>query len=88
MNRLELLKRQYLQLLDPEQLSIPPPEAMRLPHVQARIYETMFRDGCLVFSPPDRYKLRVLKMLVQRMEDAIADPEEDVGSPTSPCCFL
>ena len=84
MDQSELLKRQYLQLLDPEKLSIPPPELIRLPHVQAQIYETMFRDGCLPFSPPDRYKLRVLKKLVQQMEDAIIDPEEDVGSPTSP----
>jgi len=88
MDQLQLLKRQYLQLLDPEQLSLPPADVIRLPYVQAQIYETMFRDGCLSFPPPDRYKLRVLKMLVQRMEAAIDDPEEDVGSPTLPRCFF
>lgn len=88
MDTVQLLKRQYLQLLDPEQLSLPPPDVIRLPYVQAQIYKTMFREGCLPFSPPDRYKLRVLKMLVQRMEAAIADLEEDVGSPILLRCFF
>lgn len=88
MDQLELLKRQYLQLLDPELLSLPPADVIRLPHVQAQIHETMFRDGCLPYPPPDRYRLRVLKVLVQRMEAAIADPEEDVGSLTLPCFFV
>ncbi|MCJ1246949.1 hypothetical protein MMC30_004160 [Trapelia coarctata] len=60
---------------------------MRLPHVQAKVYETMFRDGCLPFSPPDPYKLRVLKRLVQQMEDAIADPEEDEISDDLTVCL-
>lgn len=88
MDQLELLRRQYLQLLNPEQLCLPAADLIRLPFVQAQIYETMFRDIRLSFSPPDRYKLRVLKMLVQRMEDAIADPEEDVGSPVLSSWFL
>ena len=77
----ELLRRQYQQLLEPEKLDIPPSAIMRKPQVQVQIYETMFKEGGLSFPPPDRYKLRVLKKLLESMEKAIEDPEEDVGCP-------
>ena len=81
MDNLELLKRQFRQLLEPERLSLPSLEQIRIPHVQAYLYETMFREEGLEYPPPDRYGIRVLKMLVERMERAIIDPEEDVGFP-------
>ena len=79
MDNLELLKRQFLQQLEPERLALPSLEQIRLSYVQTYLYETMFREGCLKYSPPDRYGIRVLKMLIEKMERAIIDPEEDVG---------
>ncbi len=78
---IELLRRQYLQLIDPHELAIPSIEALRLPGVQARIHASMFNQAGLRFPPPDRYKYRVLKKLVAAIEQAIVDPEEDVGFP-------
>ena len=74
----ELLKRQYLQLIDPEQLTLPAKALLRLSEIQAQIYHSMFDDSSLIFAPPERYKLRVLKRLVNALEQAILDPEEDV----------
>ncbi|MCJ1379142.1 hypothetical protein MMC17_002242 [Xylographa soralifera] len=77
MDNLELLKRQFLQQLEPERLTLPSTEQIRLPNVQAYLYETMFREECLKYLPPDRYEIRVLKKLIQKMEGALIDPEED-----------
>lgn len=74
----ELLKRQYLQLIDPEQLELPCKELLRLPVTQARIFDEMFDESALVYSPPERYRFRVMKRLVNALEEAIEDPEEDV----------
>ena len=76
--QVELLRRQYLQLIDPNELAIPCNEALRSPDLQGRIYNSMFNETSLRFSPPDRYKFRVLKELVAAIEQAIVDPEEDV----------
>jgi hypothetical protein len=78
-DRMELLRRQYLQLLEPELLAIPGPEMLRRPDVQRQLYKKMFHSESLVFVPNRRYQLRVLKELVTRIENAISDPEEDVG---------
>ena len=76
----ELLKRQYLQLTDPEELTLPRREVLRLPDIQAQIYNDMFNESKIVYAPPERYRFRVLKRLVKALEDAIEDPEEDVGA--------
>ena len=76
----ELLKRQYLQLTDPEELTLPRKEVLRLPDIQAQIYNDMFDESNIFYAPPERYKFRVLKRLVKALEDAIEDPEEDVGA--------
>lgn len=77
----ELLRRQYLQLVDPEQLLLLSQELLRLPDTQAQIFYCLFDESALAYSPPERYKLRVLKRLVNVMEQAIVDPEEDVRVP-------
>ena len=79
--QVELLRRQFLQLVDPNELAIPGSETLRSPDLQARIYNSMFNEANHRVSPPDRYKFRVLKKLVAAMERAIVDPEEDVGFP-------
>lgn len=75
----ELLKRQYLQLTDPEELALPHKEVLKLPDIQAQIYNDMFDESNIIYAPPARYRFRVLKRLVKALEDAIEDPEEDVG---------
>ena len=75
----ELLRRQYLQLIDPERLKLPPPEVLRSPDVQKQIYESMFDDAAINLGPSLRYRCRVLKRLIRAIEDSIQDPEEDVG---------
>ena len=76
----ELLKRQYLQLTDPEELTLPRKEVLILPDIQAQIYNDMFDGSNIMYAPPERYRFRVLKRLVKALEDAIEDPEEDVGA--------
>lgn len=75
----ELLRRQYLQLIDPERLKLPPPEVLRSPDVQKQIHEAMFDDAAIDLGLSLRYRLRVLKRLIRAIEDSIQDPEEDVG---------
>ena len=74
----DLLIRQYLQLMNPEQLSIPAMEVLRLPEIQARIFDSMFKESAIMYPPPLRYRLRVLKRLVRALENSVEDPEEDV----------
>ena len=76
--QIELFRRQYLQLQDPEHLTIPSPDALKNADNQAFLFHSMFRDGCLNFPPPDRYKTRVLKKVIEAIENAMEDPEEDV----------
>lgn len=79
--QIELLCRQFLQLIDPNELAIPGSKALRLPNLQARIYDLMFNEEKLRFSPNGRYKFRVLKKLITAIERAFVDPEEDVCFP-------
>ena len=74
----ELLKRQFLQLMKPEELTLPAKELLRLPDTQAQIYKDLFDESSITNGPPERYKFHVLKRLVKALEDAVADPEEDV----------
>jgi len=78
-SRLELLKRQYLQLLDPKELVWPPRELLRCIHVQSWIFEHLFDQSISKFLPPERYRSRVLKRLLELIESSIEDPDQDVG---------
>ncbi len=74
----ELLRRQYIQLIDPERLTLPSQELLRLPDTQAQIFHSLFDESALSFSPPERYNFRVLKRLISALEEAVVDPDEDV----------
>lgn len=76
--QVELLRRQYLQLVDPGQLLLPSDPLLILPEVQAQIYTTMFQRASIIDMPPDRYRFRVLKRLIDRLEQAFQNPEDDV----------
>lgn len=79
--QIDLLQRQYFQLIEPEQLTLPAIQILRSPDVQARLFERLFNTNNISFPTPDRYKFRVLKRIVCALEQSINDPNEDV-------CFL
>ena len=82
--QVELLRRQYLQMLEPDKLTLPSMEELKSPQTQAHIFAAMFNSDNLSFMPPVRYQFRVLKNIIAALEQSITDPEEDVGFP-SPC---
>ena len=79
--QIAIFRRQYLQSLDPYHLTFPTIETLRLPEVQEQLFHTLFQDGSLLFPPPARFTARVLKLLIEKLEKAIVDPDEDVGFP-------
>lgn len=70
---------QYFQLVDPSHLAIPPGDVLVQPDVQQALYEQMFEET-LTPLPPATYRTRVLKLILARIEESFADPEEDVRS--------
>ena len=74
----ELLRRQYLQNLDPKSLTLPEKHVLKQPDVQKQIYACMFDKSGLRYPPPERYQFRILKRIITALEDAIEDPNEDV----------
>lgn len=86
LQRVGLLRRQYLQMLEPDELTLPSMEELRLPQTQAYIFAAMFNRENLSFTPPARYQFRVLKKIIAALEKSIIDPEEDVCFPL-PCPF-
>lgn len=75
--QLERFCNQYLQLDDLDY-----PEAGNLCNdiFQEKIYSRLFADNNLLYKPPERYQLRVLKELTKRIEEGIVDWDEDVGA--------
>lgn len=79
--QVELLRRQYLQMLEPDKLTLPGMEKLKIPQTQAHIFAAMFNSDNLSSMPPVRYQFRVLKKIIAALEQSITDPEEDVGFP-------
>jgi hypothetical protein len=77
--QLLLFRRQYLQLFEPSFLAWPPKQLLRDAGVQSWLYKNLFNVDVRPRLPSGRYRLRVLKPLLARIEKAIEDPEEDVG---------
>ncbi|KAH6625695.1 putative methyltransferase-domain-containing protein [Boeremia exigua] len=75
--QLRILQRQYLQLVDPSQLRWPDAQVLKSAEVQSWIFLHMFDESTVKTPPPERYQLRVLKLLVSILERSIVDPEED-----------
>lgn len=78
-HQLLLFSRQYFQLFEPDFLAWPPAQLLRDPNAQAWLYRNLFCADSNKYLPPERYQVRVLKALVSKIEQAIQDPEEDVG---------
>jgi len=77
-SQLQVLQRQYFQLVEPHQLKWLDDATLKASHTQLWIYTNMFDANQIKSPPPDRYQLRVLKLLISKLERAIDDPEEDV----------
>ena len=77
--QLELFRRQYLQLVEVDFLAWPPTALLRDAGVQAWLYKRLFNADQNARLPPESYQFRVCKSLVNRIEQSIEDPEEDVG---------
>ncbi|KAK2795964.1 hypothetical protein FQN50_009669 [Emmonsiellopsis sp. PD_5] len=75
--QVELLVAQYLQLLEPQHLAIPPGNVLIKPEVQQLVYQNMFNEALVWPLPPQSYRMRVLKTLLARMEESISNPDED-----------
>jgi hypothetical protein len=82
-SQLRILQRQYFQLVEPQQLRWLDDAILKLPEVQSWLFQHLFDTANITSPPPDRYQLRVLKLLISKLERAITDPEEDVRSPIS-----
>ncbi|CAI6334489.1 unnamed protein product [Periconia digitata] len=80
-SELTILRRQYLQLVDLPLLRWPHESVLKQPAVQSWIFHNLFDSDNITTLPPERYRLRVLKLLVSKLERAIDDPEEDVSFP-------
>lgn len=78
---LKVLQRQYFQLVEPHQLRWPGNSILKSPDVQSWMYSNMFDANITQSPPPDRYQLRILKMLISKLERSIETPEEDVRLP-------
>ena len=78
--QLDRFSRQYLQLqLD---LDYPDEENLRNDALQQSLHSRLFSEHGAKNAPPARYQLRVLKELMQRIEQSIQNWEEEV------CCFF
>jgi hypothetical protein len=78
LKKLNTVRRQYLQLVEPNKLRWPDASILKAPTIQSWIYDNLFNKDRIPYSPPDRYQLRVLKPLITNIERAFDDPEEDV----------
>lgn len=77
--QIELYRRQYFQLIDPQHLAVPHLDVLRLPQVQEEIYSKMFSGESVPFLPPPRFRFRVLKALIDILHEGFQDPEEHVS---------
>ena len=77
--QLRLFRRQYLQLFEPDFLAWPPKPLLLDATCQAWLHSSLFDPNTSTALPPERYQLRVLKLLVARIEKAIEDPSEHVS---------
>lgn len=80
MDSIHKLVAQYFQLVELPNLDLPPGSVLVRQDVQSALYQHMF-DESIFPIPPDSYRSRVLKEIITRIEESIADPEQDVCEP-------
>ena len=72
-----LFRRQYLQLVEPKLLPYPAVSAWRTPDFQSTFFHFILSDDANPFLPPSRYRLRVLKRVVDDLQKSFKNTEED-----------
>lgn len=80
---IRILVAQYFQLVDPPHLALPSGNVLIQAAVQEALYELMF-DEAITPLPPATYRLRVLKLILARIEESFTDPDKDVCHPYKP----
>jgi protein-lysine N-methyltransferase EEF2KMT len=76
-SRVSRFKWQYLQL--ESDLDYPEPTVLRRADVQEELYGTLFAEEAVNSQTPPRYRLRVLKELLAKVEASIDDWDEYVS---------
>lgn len=79
-SQIKILSAQYFQLIAPDSLALPSKESIVKPEIQAAIYENLFNEAVNWPIPLVRYRTRVLKIILARIEESISNPDEDVWS--------
>ncbi|KAI4091362.1 MAG: hypothetical protein LQ339_008159 [Xanthoria mediterranea] len=85
--QLEIFRRKYLQMLDPNEIDFPMEWFIKLPATQKWIYDHMFNPEKIKVMPYPDYAFRILKRLLYILEAAMKDPEEDEISDDLANCF-
>ncbi|KAI1408194.1 putative methyltransferase-domain-containing protein [Hypoxylon sp. FL1857] len=83
--QLLLLRRQYMQLFEPDFLAWPPSKFLKAIDVQKWLYKHMFDPSQNARLPPDAYQMRVLKQLVTRIERATESPADELSNELTAC---
>ena len=77
--QLQVFRNQYLQYIPTQELRWPESSILRTSSAQKWLFDNIFdTSGITNFFPPEKYQLRVLKNLIQLIQESIKDPEEDV----------
>ncbi|KUJ18060.1 uncharacterized protein LY89DRAFT_684000 [Mollisia scopiformis] len=84
-HQLDRFCRQYLQVL--QDLEYPSGENLRNYEFQQDIYNRLFADDAAKHPSPARYRVRVLKELVQRIEASIQDWDNEAVSDDIMSCL-
>lgn len=81
-SHLSRFRAQCLQLLDLDGLSWPSSSILRKATAQEWLFKNLFDRMQLQYLPNDRYQTRILKRLLELINGAIEDPDEDVRMTT------
>jgi hypothetical protein len=79
-NALELVVRQYFQMLEAQAIKWPASVVFKAAEVQAWMYENIFSaETSILPQPPDHYRVQILKQIVSKIEAVVTDSDDDVG---------
>ncbi|KAF3067463.1 Protein-lysine N-methyltransferase efm3 [Daldinia childiae] len=85
--QLLLLRRQYMQLFEPDFLAWPPAKFLKNDDVQKWLYKHLFDENGNSRLPPESYQVRVLKQLITKVKKVIPSSEQDEVSKELTTCF-
>ncbi|KAK2756071.1 hypothetical protein FQN54_005478 [Arachnomyces sp. PD_36] len=64
-------------MIPPDTLALPSKESIIRPEIQGAIYNNLFNEAVNWPIPPVRYRTRVLKAILAKIEESISNPDED-----------